>query len=255
MTVKKTLVAFDYDHTMVKDNTDTFVIKDLTPGFWSQDFRKEAEKMRNAGQGWTEMMDMAMLHMQQRHGISKEDFAKSLGRVGFDKEMIEALQVIQSAPNRDTEIHIVSDANDFYIEQSARAHGFWHFIHAIHTNPTYDRDGLMRVKPYQPYDKPHGCDRCNANMCKGLIMQDKLQFEDYDHTIYIGDGRNDLCPILRLRSSDHAFVREGFALERILKGTTGNAENDADPPKPQAQVHYWANERKLRELFEWVMLE
>ena len=55
-------------------------------------------------------------------------------------------------------------------------------------------------------------------MCKGNIVEDyikerKEQGVVYDFIAYSGDGKNDLCPTLRLSENDLAFPRCGFCSE------------------------------------------
>ena len=34
--------------------------------------------------------------------------------------------------------------------------------------------------------------------------------------VYVGDGRNDLCPVLGLTGRDMAVVRKGYSLDQLL---------------------------------------
>ena len=52
-------------------------------------------------------------------------------------------------------------------------------------------------------------------MCKGNILEEyinerRAQGVVYDFVAYSGDGKNDLCPTLRLSENDLAFPRWGF---------------------------------------------
>jgi len=33
----------------------------------------------------------------------------------------------------------------------------------------------------------------------------------------VGDGGNDFCPMLKLKDSDLAFTREGYAIDRVIE--------------------------------------
>ena len=54
-------------------------------------------------------------------------------------------------------------------------------------------------------------------MCKGDELDAYLSRnggkEGFERIVYIGDGGNDFCPLLRMRKGDLALVRKGFELE------------------------------------------
>jgi pyridoxal phosphate phosphatase PHOSPHO2 len=59
-------------------------------------------------------------------------------------------------------------------------------------------------------------------MCKGAELEAFMQrhggWEAFDRVVYVGDGGNDFCPLLRLRKQDVALVRMYRELSRrILK--------------------------------------
>jgi len=51
----------------------------------------------------------------------------------------------------------------------------------------------------------------------------------YDRLIYLGDGANDFCPVLRMGPNDVALVRKGKGLERRIKQDGG----------VKCEVRYW----------------
>lgn len=52
----------------------------------------------------------------------------------------------------------------------------------------------------------------------GTILRGYLEnsAEQYSRIVYVGDGKNDLCPLLRLDSDDVGVVRKGYGLEKAL---------------------------------------
>jgi len=70
------------------------------------------------------------------------------------------------------------------------------------TNPAeWHEDGLLDVRRrIDPNGPPHGClYGCGSNLCKGTELEAYLKDrEQFDQMIYVGDGSNDFCPILRL---------------------------------------------------------
>lgn len=74
-------------------------------------------------------------------------------------------------------------------------------------------------------------------MCKGSIVEQYLKERPYfDRVIYIGDSDNDVCPCKRLTRNDHALVRKGRLLERII-----DRMRDEEGRVLEAAVHRWAD--------------
>lgn len=55
--------------------------------------------------------------------------------------------------------------------------------------------------------------------------------------VYIGDGRDDLCPTLKLRQGDHVMPRKNFCLYRLL--------SKAKVPI-KSKVHEWKDGEELK---------
>ena len=66
------------------------------------------------------------------------------------------------------------------------------------------------------------------------MLRDYIKDKSYNFVFYAGDGGNDFAPILQLTSNDLAFVRKGYALERMI-GKTKESSKEI-----KAQVHYWS---------------
>lgn len=58
----------------------------------------------------------------------------------------------------------------------------------------------------------------------GTILKDYLQSctEKCSRVVYVGDGLNDLCPMLQLNKGDVGVVRRGYGLEKALASGTYN---------------------------------
>jgi hypothetical protein len=68
-------------------------------------------------------------------------------------------------------LHIVSDANSYFISTILRAHNLADCFSSVHTNPAeFDPSGALRVLPFHPQAlPPHGCLLCPPNMCKVCV--------------------------------------------------------------------------------------
>ncbi|GBG88355.1 hypothetical protein CBR_g47053 [Chara braunii] len=211
--VPDTVVIFDFDWTMIDGNSDTFVVKQLG----AKDVLEERDKF-----GWTQLMDMAMKVLRAR-GKTIEDIRTCLRRIEVKPAMSRSIRKMAATPG--FEIHIVSDANSMFISCVLEAAGLSDCISAVHTNPAHvDEAGVLRVEPYQPVDNPHSCSICPSNMCKGLIVagiRENRCAKD-GRIIYLGDGKGDLCPCLRLHEGDAIFARKGkFPLLQLLREEEG----------------------------------
>lgn len=65
------------------------------------------------------------------------------------------------------------------------------------------------------------------------IVAGKKQF------IYVGDGKGDYCPSLRLTEGDHLMPRKDYPLSKLLY---------ANSYLLKAQPHHWSNSEELKEV-------
>lgn len=56
----------------------------------------------------------------------------------------------------------------------------------------------------------------------------------FSQIAYVGDGRNDLCPSLRLSEKDLIFPREGFLLDKLIR----DMQNQEDL-RLKVKIHTW----------------
>lgn len=110
---------------------------------------------------------------------------------------------------------------------------------------------MIRLDMYHVQDS---CKLSTINLCKGQILDSyikarKDQGMHFDRVVYVGDGKNDLCPILRLSERDLAFPRKDYMLIKILSGS-----ENYEIPKVKASVFPWSNGteilKKLQEEIE-----
>ncbi|ETO09710.1 hypothetical protein RFI_27667 [Reticulomyxa filosa] len=119
----------------------------------------------------------------------------------------------------------------------------------------------LRVDSYIRKSGKIDCTVCHADedLCKGAVLRQIIQQcataskaisteekEDreqndktqtsFDRIVYIGDGYNDLCPLLHMQKHDFVLVRKGKALEQLI---------DANQSHIQSQVLKWEDGRDL----------
>lgn len=206
------LVAIDFDHTICDDNTDLVVQRLLT----DEAISKDVQNLRKSN-GWLIYMSkiFELLHENSVNADQIKDVIISIPAVaGMDK-------LLTSLHANGHEIIIISDSNSVFIDSWLKSRQLKHVISHIFTNPArYDDDGRLRVDAYHTQ---HSCRLSTVNLCKGQILMDYIQNKqeqgkNYERIVYIGDGRNDLCPILRLSEADLACPRKDYPLvDRLNK--------------------------------------
>ncbi|XP_051918530.1 pyridoxal phosphate phosphatase PHOSPHO2 isoform X1 [Hippocampus zosterae] len=207
--VMKTLMVFDFDHTVVDDNSDTWVIRCL-PGQTLPDTVKNSYRKGH----WTEFMGRVMDYIGQQE-VSVESVRAEMERIPLTAGMSELLTFI-SCNKSDVDCVVISDANALFIEWILCAVGLRSAVDRVFTNPAgVNSLGRVEVRPHHEHD----CRRCPVNMCKKKVLEEYLaQQDEYSCIFYVGDGTNDFCPASCLRGRDVVMPRKGYALEKLLDG-------------------------------------
>lgn len=227
---KKMLVVFDFDHTLVDRNSDTWVIQ-CTP---EQGLPAWLENSYQRGR-WTEYMGRVFTYIGEQC-VRPDAIRELMQTIPFTDGMIELLKFICQSKS-DIDCIIVSDSNTLFIDWILEAGGVVHAIDSVFSNPArIDQRGYIEVRCFHS----HSCERCPVNMCKQKVLTD---FRDrqadtgvHYHTVcYVGDGTNDFCPIKVLNEGDIAMPRKGYSLEKLLAKT--RSESNA----PKAQVMPWSS--------------
>ena len=110
MATQATLLVWDFDWSLVNENTDTFVVQQLDPS--GEVWRNGKQKMQQ-GVGWTELMDWAL-------GVLRPTGARrALSAIDHRRR---AARGPGGARGRRRAAHIV-DANSHYIATVLAAHG------------------------------------------------------------------------------------------------------------------------------------
>eukprot|EP01018_Ginkgo_biloba_P007360 Gb_34426 [translate_table: standard] len=211
---------------------------------------------------WTSLMDRMMIELHAQ-GKTVSDIERSLKTVPLRQEMIRAIKSAYSMGmalwrqlsytisgisgpmddgNRRCDLRIVSDANSFFIKTILENYNLLQYFTEIKTNPaSVDEDGRLRIFPFHSQMiAAHGCKLCPPNMCKGAIVDgiQKSISESKKRFIYLGDGRGDFCPSLRLGSGDHVLARQEYPLWELV-------QKNSDLVK--AEVHGWSNAKDVED--------
>lgn len=223
-------MIFDFDCTIVEVDSDPWVAEHLGASLIMQELRSRLP--------WNAMMD-ALMEALHAKGNSISDIEEALRCIPLQPEKITAIKL---AHTLGCELHIVSDANLFFIKTILDKYEVTNLFTEIHTNPaSVDEDGRLHIAPFHPIcEAPHGCPLCPPNMCKGKII-DEIQAHmahARKRIIYIGDGCGDYCPSLRLHGSDCILPREGFPLLEMLTQNMASV---------RASIYPWGSAKSMEE--------
>ncbi|KAG7197154.1 hypothetical protein KM043_007237 [Ampulex compressa] len=224
------LVVFDFDHTITDGNTDV-VARKLLP----EEKLPENVKGLYRNSGWIAYMGK-IFELLHQNSIDAEQIERAIVNIPAVPGVETLLRELHS---RGYEIIIISDSNTIFIEKWLKHKKLDHVIAQTFTNPARIEDnGMMRVDVYHTQDT---CKLSTVNLCKGQILEAYISRRAYEgarfeRIAYVGDGKNDLCPILRLSKKDIAFPREDYMLIKILN----NPENYKFPAV-QAQIVPWSD--------------
>ena len=223
------LVVWDFDWSLVNENTDTFVIEQLDAAVMQQ---TETKCRTSHSRRWTQLMDWALGQLSAA-GHSPQAIRDTLVKLPV---MDGALQAVASARAAGAEQRILSDANEVYISTILGARGLTEAFSTVVTNgAAFDAAGRLRVRPHQPPSLPHDCPRCPANLCKGAVLERWLAELAPATCVYIGDGGGDFCPATKLRAGDVLLARRAphdSLLHRCREA----------PEEVQASVVEWGGE-------------
>ncbi|KAM7348816.1 pyridoxal phosphate phosphatase PHOSPHO2 [Cochliomyia hominivorax] len=210
--IKRYLAAFDFDYTVVAQNTDT-VIRDLLP---PDKLTKDMQDIIEV-QGWTEYMAEVFRRLYDCH-IKPDKILQTIHGIPEVPGFVRMLKRLNTKYGCD--LIVISDSNSVFIEEWIKSHGLQENFTKIFTNPAqFDDNGLLTIKPYHHQTD---CRLSAVNLCKGKVLEHFMIEQDlrhnitYERVIYVGDGNNDICPVTKLRNRDIACAREGFAMAKTL---------------------------------------
>ena len=207
------LIIWDFDWTLVNENTDTFVIKQLGGDLEYIHMKSKMKEML-----WTELMNYQCQRLTSgENAKTKQEIDACIASIPVFQENLTAIRL--AAANSNVIQCIVSDANTEFISAFLDNKEIQHCFHEIHTNnASYNDLGVLSVSPYHQ----HECTQCtrSPNMCKGLIVDDIISRNGtdgkFEKIIYLGDGRGDFCGCTRLRENDVILARSDYKLEKMV---------------------------------------
>ncbi|KAJ6658161.1 hypothetical protein lerEdw1_001428 [Lerista edwardsae] len=207
----KYLLIFDFDETIINENSDDSVLQAL-PG------KQLPESIRQTYREgfYNEYMQRVLQYLGDQ-GVKMAAFKSVYEKIPLSPGMGDLFQFLSKQQDH-FETILISDANMFGIECALKAAGAYPFFRKIFSNPSsFDKRGYLTLGPYHS----HSCQRCPANMCKLKILTEYLaeraqEGVRFERVFYIGDGANDFCPSTALKSTDVAFPRKGYPMHQLI---------------------------------------
>lgn len=240
---ERKLLVFDFDHTVIDDNVDISVTK-LAPG----GHMPEGVRELYSDDGWIEFMGAVFRHLFE-NGVSAADIRKHVEQMPLTTGMKELFEYVKKVGG--FEIIIISDANSVFIKYILEYCGLASAVARVFTNPAeFNSSGCLTIRNYHTQD---WCRLSTVNLCKGHILQDFIQGRSAEGVIfptvlYVGDGSNDFCPGLTLRSQDYLLPRKGFSLWKKLEQNKEKPESQQR--KVAASVVGWDSAHEITSLLE-----
>ncbi|CAH1237919.1 PHOSPHO2 [Branchiostoma lanceolatum] len=155
------------------------------------------------------------------NGVTPKHTLKFMAEAPYTDGMEDVLKFI--GKNRDKfDCVIASAANTLFIEATLKARGLEHAVNKIYSNHGHvDDKGRIHVWAYHK----HECTICSADICKGALLSEYVREQaqkgmTYAKVVYVGDGRNDICPCKGLGCSDVVMPRKGYKLLEIIEALT-----------------------------------
>ncbi|CDO75352.1 hypothetical protein BN946_scf184966.g20 [Trametes cinnabarina] len=206
--VERQLIVFDFDWSLADQDSDRWVFEVLAPKL-----RKKMKELKKEVQ-WTDLVAQSL---------------KELHDLGATREEIE--DTLRIMP------FVSASACSFLIARRGKSKGLENLFDEIITNPAeWDPSGLLKLRRrIDPSGPQHDCKvGCSPNMCKGDELDAFLQRHgpEFDRIVYVGDGSNDFCPVLRLRKQDVVFCRRYRGLHDLIRPYE-------EEGRLHCQVQYW----------------
>lgn len=221
--VKKFLIAFDFDDTVIAANSDLYICRLAPQG----EIPKHIKDLYSKN-GWTHYMSAIFTYLHE-NGTVPADMFRCMREIEFINGMKGLFRFLN---DNNFDIIIISDSNSVFIDCILTSAGIAPLVQKVYTNPAkFDENGQLRLQCYHLQD---WCDLSTVNLCKGHILKTHIEQQrdigvEYDVVCYVGDGSNDLCPCLKLRSRDIAFPRVGYKLINELDQRRGEVNAKVIP--------------------------
>ncbi|CEH16407.1 hypothetical protein PFL1_03081 [Ceraceosorus bombacis] len=231
--VASQLIVYDFDWSLADQDTDRWVHEVHAP-----DLRRRIKER----DGTVQFTDLCAGLLRELHGrgITPDQIKDAMRVMPFHPAMRRGVLQSKVASTPQTTFFLLSNSNSVYIDTILQHQGLKEAFTEVVTNPAhFEENGLLNLSRRIPADAPaaqqHKCKvGCSPNMCKGEELEAFLARHGgrsaFERIVYVGDGGNDYCPVLRLGPKDVALVRRYRGLEKRIEKEGG----------VEASIRFWA---------------
>lgn len=217
----RNLIAFDFDNTIINKNSD-IVAMELLPKNKIPDSLRKLYK----DDGWTNFMQ-GIFKLLYENDFKETNIRSVIEDLEPTNGMCNLVKQLSNKHNYD--VIIISDSNSYFIDVWLQKNDLNGNVTKVFTNPAKFNNGMLEIKMYHLQDT---CKLSTKNLCKGQILEDFINEQcqndiNYEKVVYVGDGTNDFCPILRLNDKGLACVRDDYKLSTMVKNTMAGKPIDS----------------------------
>ena len=217
---KKTLLIFDFDKTILNDDSFGHIILNTLT-------KEELQIIyNNRNEDWVDGYNYALKQLKS-HGITKEKFNEMLNQISLTQGMSELFNYIKEKKENYDSI-ILSSNYEYVIKYILNKNNIIDIFLDIITNPSREANQDEKEQfIYVLKKQEHNCKICNPCSCKKNEFKEFCNTHDmnnYDKVIFICDGFNDFCLAVDLGENDITLMRKNFALYKKIKSK--NFENN-----------------------------
>ena len=217
---KKTLLIFDFDKTILNDDSFGHIILNTLT-------KEELQIIyNNRNENWVDGYNYALKQLKS-HGITKEKFNEMLNQISLTQGMSELFNYIKEKKENYDSI-ILSSNYEYVIKYILNKNNIIDIFLDIITNPSREANQDEKEQfIYVLKKQEHNCKICNPCSCKKNEFKEfcnKHDMNNYDKVIFICDGFNDFCLAVDLGENDLTLMRKNFALYKKIKSK--NFENN-----------------------------
>ena len=210
---KKTLLIFDFDKTILNDDSFGHIILNTLT-------KEELQIIyNNRNENWVDGYNYALKQLKS-HGITKEKFNEMLNQISLTQGMSELFNYIKEKKENYDSI-ILSSNYEYVIKYILNKNNIIDIFLDIITNPSREANQDEKEQfIYVLKKQEHNCKICNPCSCKKNEFKEFCNTHDmnnYDKVIFICDGFNDFCLAVDLGENDITLMRKNFALYKKIK--------------------------------------
>jgi 2,3-diketo-5-methylthio-1-phosphopentane phosphatase len=161
---KRILFAFDFDHTILVENTDTLILKLL-----SEKAKLDLKPKYESRDNWAHFMQ-EVYHKMKEEGVTIDQVKQIILEMQFNPGFLDLFSYIKD--NKDIfETVIISGSNTVFLNWILNKHNLNELFPIFYTNHAHpDEDCVINIKPYHTHD----CEKCDNSQCKRIILDEHI---------------------------------------------------------------------------------